>query len=705
MKLYICEKPSQAKDLAKVLSLNNMGFGSIGNKSIKVTWAIGHLIQQLEPNEIDAKYSKWNINDLPIIPSEWKFKPNSKTKKQLEIVGKLLKRTNHVVIATDGDREGETIGRELLDFFNWRGRIERLWLTALDEKSIQKSLANLKKGEDTKPLYYAGLARSRADWIVGMNCTRALTIVANKKGHRGVLSVGRVQSPTLAIVVNRDLEIENFKSKNYYDIKGIFSNITTRWCPDETKEAQHLDSDNRCINKSYADTVAENVKNSTAIVDEYITQRKRTLPPLLFSLSVLQQEASKRYGFGAKQVLDIAQSLYEKHKITTYPRSDCQYLPESQWTEASEILNSIAKIDSNLLQLTKNADTSIKSRVFNTNKVTAHHGIIPTSKIIDIRTLNENELKLYDLIRRNYIAQFYPNYEYDQTQIKVKASTEIFSATFNAEVVVGWKQVIKTFGNKANNQIPKLTKGQQLNVDSIVVETKQTKPPLRYTEGTLISAMEKAHLFVTDTKLKAVLKGNEGIGTEATRANIIETLLSRDFLTKNKKQIISTNIGRSLIASIPNELKDPGMTALWENSLSKIELNELSLEDFMQSQTVWLNQLLNKLKESTSNIVVDKGKTYPCPNCGKDMIIRNGAKGKFWACTGYPDCKTTAQNSNGKAVFESDLPKCPKCNKPMKRRSYKKDKKTLYFWACTGYFDTPKCEQTLQDKRGKPVFS
>ncbi len=308
MKLYLCEKPSQARDLARNLRISGKGNGFIGDNSIAVTWAIGHLIQQLDPDEVDVKYSNWKMEHLPIVPETWKMKPNAKTKKQLTVVKGLLQKSNHVVIATDGDREGEVIGRELLDYFEWTGNIDRLWLTALDDNSIQKALNNLKQGCETKPLYAAGLARARADWLVGMSATRALSLMAQKKGYRGVLSVGRVQTPTLAIVVNRDIEIENFKPKDYYDITGIFSNVVAQWIPARNTDSDVVvDVEGRCISEQYAKNITENILNNNhAVVENFTTQRKKVPPLLLHSIDTLQEQANKKFGFSSKQTLELA---------------------------------------------------------------------------------------------------------------------------------------------------------------------------------------------------------------------------------------------------------------------------------------------------------------------------------------------------------------------------------------------------------------
>jgi len=747
MKLYICEKPSQARDLARNLAISGKADGFITNNSnshsnsnsnshsnsnantIAITWAIGHLLQQLEPNEIDPKYAQWSMEQLPIVPELWKLRPNAKTKKQLNVIKGLLKQSSHVVIATDGDREGELIGRELLEYFNWSGHIDRLWLTALDDSSIQKALNNLKSGIETQPLYAAGLARQRADWIVGMNATRALSIQAQKTGNRGVLSVGRVQTPTLGIVVNRDLEIESFKSQDYYDVVGVFSGVQAKWNP-RCKYSQEFmfaarvifDSELRCIDYEYA---SENIAKKcsgygTAKVIKFATQHKKVPPPLLYSLSALQQTANKKFGFSAKQVLDLAQALYEKHKATTYPRSDCQYLPISQLSEASDVMSAISSIDSAMGKLIANADLTIISKVYNDKKLGAHHGIIPTSNMqVDITKISADELKIYTLICKSYIAQFYPDYEYDKTSIEISASDESFISSINKDVNLGWRVVVDSqtkLKPAQSNQteleptqsqptkpkqspVPNLAHGQELTIDSIDVQTKQTKPLPRYTEGSLICAMEKAHLFVKDPNLKKVLKGNEGIGTQATRASIIDLLKKRNFLIIKNKQIISSATGRALISAVPSAIKDPGMTAIMESSLSKIETSELSLDAFINWQVDWLAKLIETIKASSISIGSNT-KTIKCCDCGKDMLLRQGNKAQFWGCSGYPACKTTAQNHNGKAWFEKDMPKCPNCGKSLRRVKGKKG----FFWSCKGYFDTPKCEFTTSDKQAKPVF-
>jgi DNA topoisomerase-3 len=702
MKLYICEKPSQGRDLARNLGVSGQGNGFIGNNNIAVTWAIGHLIQQLNPDEVDPKYSAWKMEHLPIVPKVWKMKPNPKTLKQLNAIKGLLKKAKHVIIATDGDREGEVIGRELLDYFNWSGRIDRLWLTALNDASIQKALKNLKPGAETQSLYNAGIARARADWIVGMSASRAISIMAGKQGFRGKLSVGRVQTPTLAIVAKREVEIKKFKPQDYYDLIGVFSGVSAKWQSKSSNE-EGFDSQGRCIDYAIAQKTVHEVESSgSAVVEQFATTRKKMNPPLLHSIDTLQALASKSFGFSVKQTLDLAQALYEKHKATTYPRSDCQYLPTSQLTEVKQVMRAVQGVDNDLGKLISNADLSLKSKVWNDKKLNAHHAIIPTANnSVDVSNMTTDECKLYELICRSYIAQFYPNYEYDQTVLEINASNHLFSASVNVDVKLGWKVVINSQATLKQNVVPKLSEGQALNIDTVDIETKQTKPPSRYNEGSLLVAMKNAHQFVIDPNLKKILKGDEGIGTAATRANIIDLLKKRNFIQISKKQIILSETGKALIDAVPSEIKDPGMTAIMEGSLSKIASGELTLQAFIDWQEKWIFGLIETIKSQVININPSlKTKSIECPDCGENMFLRKGKKGQFWGCSGYPTCKTVAQDNNGKAVFERDMPDCPECGKKLRRINGKKG----WFWSCKGYFDNPQCKFITQDEAGKPVF-
>ena len=547
MKLYLCEKPSQGRDIARVLGANSRGDGCLkkGN-SLIVTWCIGHLVEMANPDDYDKSLKRWSMDTLPIHPDRWKNSVKPKTKKQYNIIIKLIKQADHVVIATDADREGEVIAREMMEAAKFSGEVSRLWLSALDNTSIQRALKKIKPGSATEDLYAAGLARSRCDWLVGMNLTRLYTLKAKSAGYDGVLSVGRVQTPTLRMVVDRDLIIENFVAIDYWDVFAVLDNsdqnspnqsFNAKWLPSESVS----DTDGRCINKQSAMAVLQQIKDATATVTSFQKQRRKQNAPLPFSLSTLTQFCDKAFGLGAKQVLDIAQSLYEKHKVTSYPRSDCQYLPKSQIEDIDAIFKHLGQ-QQDLKKWVNGADSTRRSRVWNDTKITAHHAIIPTTVAANLSKLSEIERKVYDAICRYYLAQFYPIHEYDQTTILLDITGETFKATGRVTVVDGFKSILArkstTAGtdDKINEQsLPQVTKGDSIPVVDSQIQQKKTKPPARYTEGTLSKAMENVAREVTDPKLKKILKETTGIGTVATRPNIFEVLLKRTLLIKQGK--------------------------------------------------------------------------------------------------------------------------------------------------------------------------
>ncbi|HDL6050627.1 TPA: DNA topoisomerase III [Mannheimia haemolytica] len=648
MKLFICEKPSQARDLASVLGATSKGDGLLAtnDKSIIVTWGFGHLVEQYQPEDYDEVWKRWAFETLPIIPAQWKMAPKKESKKQYNVVIGLIKKASLVVIATDADREGEMIARELLDLAGYRGQIQRCWLSALDDASIRKALQTLKSGKETEALYYAGMGRSRSDWLIGMNFSRLFTLMAQAKGYSGKpLSVGRVQSPTLALVVNRDREIANFVPKAHYSLA-----VQLATASDETFVAglsipeQYLDESGLCLDSRVIQQAEAQIKQvGIAKVITVETKREKKAPPLLYALSDLQGECNRLFGFGAQQVLDIAQSLYEEHKITTYPRTDCGYLPESQLTEVPMVIRSLVAADSELQTLLPRLNLQQKSRAWNDKKITAHHGIIPTIKKADLSKLSEEEMKVYDLIRRRYLAQFLPHLETDKTIATLQSSGHTLIARGNVIVSQGWRIL---FGKNADEDVgsddekqglPALTANQQCRVTHSEVRTLQTKPPAHYTEGTLLEAMKNAARFVTDPRLKQRLRETEGLGTEATRAGLIQGLIDKGFLIKKKKSLMASAEAIALIDSLPDLLKNPGLTALWEQALNQIAEGSMTLDDFMQRQETFVRQLIGNCMQqgmSLGNIEIRK-----CPECGKPMRKINHAKGTFWGCTGYPDCQ------------------------------------------------------------------
>lgn len=605
MKLFICEKPSQAKDIASVLGASKRSEFCFEGEKLAVTWCVGHLLELAPPEHYCDSIKPWRMDILPIIPEQWTVLPQEKTKKQLNAIGKLLKKTTSVVVATDADREGDVIGREVLDYFNYQGPVERLWLSALDEASIKKALQTIRPGRATESLYQAGLARQRADWLMGMNLTMAASCLFGVRGQ-GVLSVGRVQTPTLKLVVDRDLGIEQFKAHDFYVLKAQCQNTQNQlfWTTLELPE-ELGDDEGRCIDKSKIEAISQQIIQKQGHVVSFNETLKREAPPLCFSLSSLQQVASSQLGLSAKQTLDIAQSLYEKHKATSYPRTDCGYLPESQFNDVQTVIDALQHIDPKVVPLIEQCSLQLKSKTWNSQKVTAHHGIIPTVNAkVNLNAMTEQERAVYELIRAYYLAQFLGEYEYLQRQVEIAVEGHRFKASAHIPSKSGWKHAIKPAKVQEDEElasddanIPSLREQEPLTINAVHIDRRKTKPKARFTEGTLIAAMKSIAQYVENPQLKKVLKDTSGIGTEATRANIIETLLSREYLKRQGKQLISTPKGRELIQKLPQSITNPATTALWEQILEDIAQGTSELNDFLDEQSDTLAGMLEQLKK------------------------------------------------------------------------------------------------------------
>jgi DNA topoisomerase-3 len=612
MRLFLCEKPSQARDIARVIGAGQRSEGFLKGEGCVVTWGFGHLLEQAPPEQYDPALKRWSLEALPILPSTWKMEIKKSGRKQFGVVKKLLGQASEVVVATDADREGETIAREILDYCGYQGRVARLWLSALDDASIRKALAGIRPGESTYPLYLAGLGRSRADWLVGMNLTRAYTVLAQRQGHQGVLSVGRVQTPALRLVVDRDREIANFVPQPFWEVvahlQASGGTFQAKWQP---SDASIQDAVGRCVSEEAARSLAQRATGQQGRVSHLETSHKKEAAPLVMDLSSLQQEASRRFGYGAQQVLDIAQALYEVHKATSYPRTDCRYLPESQREDAERIVTLLLRSDEALSALRQRLDTSRKSRVWNDSKITAHHGIIPTAAC-DLTKLSDAERNVYDLIRRHYLAQLLPAHEYDRTDLRVDLEGEAFVASGRQVRVGGWRELFPRSEGEEEREaspLPSLSEGECCQAGQLEVLAKQTTPPKPFTEGTLVAAMKHAARFVTDERLKARLKETAGIGTEATRAGIIETLLKRGFIKRQKRALVSTPTGQQLIDALPTVITNPGMTALWEQALDDVAAGRLALQEFMGRQAGMVEKLVQHARESTVTMPQPKSKT------------------------------------------------------------------------------------------------
>ena len=598
MRLYLCEKPSQAKDIAAVLGASRRGDGCWLGNGVTVTWCIGHLLETAPPDAYDAKYKRWVLADLPIVPETWKMRVKPKTASQYKAVKRLLGEAQELVIATDADREGEMIARELVEHCRYRGPIQRLWLSALDDASIRKALAALKPGAETFSLYHSALGRSRADWLIGMNMSRLFTLLGRQSGYQGVLPVGRVQTPTLRLVVDRDRSIADFVPVAYWaidvDLQHQHMTFTAQWRAAEDA----CDDQGRCLNPQLARDAADAMqREASARLVKLRTERMREVAPLPFDLGTLQEICSKKLGLGAQETLDIAQSLYETHKAITYPRSDCGYLPLSQHSDAPKILAALGRADAAVNELMPHLDPQRRSRAWNDAKVSAHHGIIPTGAGKDAGQLTGKHRAVYTLIRARYLAQFLPNHEYDRTQADFDCAEHVLRAVGKVVIEPGWKRALpealapaKGREVPAPQALPTLVQGQEYAVTKVNLKDLWTQPPKPFTEGDLIKAMKNVAKLVEDPLLKQKLKDTTGIGTEATRAGIIQGLLDRGYLVKNGKALSATPAAFSLIDAVPRAIADPGTTAIWEQALDMVQSGEMSLEEFVAKQAAWMSK-------------------------------------------------------------------------------------------------------------------
>lgn len=614
MRLFIAEKPSVAKAIVAELGCVTRGDGFITCKDGSVvTWCFGHLLEQAEPDAYlpddvprTKKGSKvWRFEDLPIYPKNWKLLPkNDKgVKKQLATIGKLLKKASLVVHAGDPDREGQLLVDEVLEHFRYTGRVQRYWVSAQDSASIRKGLTNLRDNETFDGMRLAALGRSRADWLLGMNLSRAYTLARQAQGKKELIAVGRVQTSTLALVAKRDVAIRDFKPVPYFVIKARLGGgkpFTAVWEPEESQAG--IDEQKRLVDRCIAAALQQRLKAvGQATVVRCSRTPKKIAQPKAFSLADIQLGASNQFGFSAEKTLNLCQSLYETHKATSYPRTDCSFLPESQYADAKNVLAAIAKTMPPLAGLVAKCDCSIQSPTWNDKKITAHHGIIPTQQAADGSKFSDDERKIYRLIAERYLSNFLPAHEYLACSIELRIATERFSAKGRLVTKPGWKVVTSAADeDKADDEgqaLPELKSGLQLPVSGIDCEEERTKPPAAFTEGTLIRAMENIHQAVNDPQSKKFLKEGDGIGTPATRAAIIAELKRKKYLEVKGKKIVATELGLHLLQVVPDVMKNPVLTALFERILREVEAGNVPLDVFIEKQKQLVINELRRLRK------------------------------------------------------------------------------------------------------------
>lgn len=611
MRLFIAEKPSLARAIADVLpkpQSRGDGFIKCGENDY-VTWCVGHLLEQAEPEAYNPIFKQWRLEHLPIIPDKWQLIPRKDVAKQLKTVEKLIHQADELVNAGDPDREGQLLVDEVFSYANLsvekRDQIKRCLISDLNPSAVEKAVQKLQPNRNFIPLATSALARARADWLYGINMTRAYTIRGRQAGYHGVLSVGRVQTPVLGLIVRRDFEIEHFQPKDFFEVVAHIQNekttenstalftFTALWQPSKACE-DYQDEDGRVLSQSLAENVVKRITQQPAEVMEYSDKREKETAPLPYSLSALQIDAAKRFGLSAQEVLDICQRLYETHKLITYPRSDCRYLPEEHFAERMSVLNAISTHAPAYRTLPDILNMEHRNRCWNDKKVEAHHAIIPTAKNRTVN-LTQQELNIYTLIARQYLMQFCPDAEYRKSKITLNIAGGSFIAQARNLQTAGWKTLWGKEDNDEEQQeapLPVVKKGQILFCSKGEIINKKTQPPKPFTDATLLSAMTGIARFVQDKELKKILRETDGLGTEATRAGIIELLFKRGFLYKKGKNIHSSEAGRILIQALPDIATQPDMTAHWESQLTGISQKQTSYQQFMETLTQMLPDLV-----------------------------------------------------------------------------------------------------------------
>jgi DNA topoisomerase III len=656
--LVLAEKPSVGRDIARVLNCNKKGNGCIEGDRYIVTWALGHLVTLGDPEIYDDKYKTWKLEDLPMLPSTMKLVVIKETGKQYNAVKEqmLRKDVTEIVIATDAGREGELVARWIIEKAQVKKPLKRLWISSVTDKAIREGFSSLKDGRQYENLYASAVARSEADWIVGLNATRALTCK-----HNAQLNCGRVQTPTLAIIAGRENEIRNFKPKQYYGITANTKELKLIWQDNKTK-------DTKTFEKEKSDKVMASIKNKKAEIVEVEKTLKKSFPPQLYDLTELQRDANKAFNFSAKETLSIMQRLYENYKLLTYPRTDSRFISSDVVGTLKDRVKAcgIGPYGKSAAKILRSPIKENKSFVDN-SKVTDHHAIIPTEQPSALGSLSDSERKVYDLVVKRFFAALYPPFEYEQTNIKAKIGDEFFIEKGKIVIAPGWKEV---YENKFEDEetkdgiseqiLPNVKKGEILEVSSSVQTNGLTKPPALFNEATLLSAMENpAKYMESDNKeLNKIIGETGGLGTVATRADIIEKLFNSFVIEKRGKDISVTAKGRQLLELVPEDLKSPILTAKWEQRLAAIAKGALNKNVFINDMRNFAQVIVTDIKSSAEKYKHDNMTRSKCPDCGKFLLEVNGKHGKMHVCQDR-EC------GYRKGVARVTNARCPTCHKKL----------------------------------------
>lgn len=659
--LVLAEKPSVARDIARVLKCDKKGNGFLEGSQYIVTWALGHLVTLADPESYDVKYKTWNLEDLPMLPDRLKLTVIKQSGKQFNTVKSQLNRAdvNEIIIATDAGREGELVARWIIDKAKVKKPVKRLWISSVTDKAIKDGFQNLKPGKQYENLYHAAVARSEADWYIGLNATRALTTRFNAQ-----LNCGRVQTPTLAMIAAREDEIKNFKPQTYYGIEAQTDSVKLTW--------QDANGNSRSFNKEKIDTVVKALGHQNAKVVSIDRKAKKSFAPALYDLTELQRDANKFFGYSAKETLNLMQKLYEQHKVLTYPRTDSRFLSSDIVSTIPERLKAcgIGEYRSLTNKVLTKPIKPTKAFV-DDSKVSDHHAIIPTEGYVNYSAFSDKERKIYDLVVKRFLAVLFPAHEYEQLTVQSEIAGEKFIAKGKTVLQAGWKEVYENrFDDDDASEdvkeqlLPRIEKGDELKTKLIVQTSGQTKPPARFTEAALLSAMENPtkYLETGDKKLADTLKSTGGLGTVATRADIIEKLFNTFLIEKRGgKEIYITSKGRQLLDLVPEELRSPATTAEWEQKLELIANGKLKKEVFINEMKEHTKEIVSEIKGSDKKYKHDNISTKTCPDCGKPMLEVNGKKGKMLVCQDR-DC------GHRKNVSRVTNARCPQCKKKLELR-------------------------------------
>lgn len=655
--LVLAEKPSVGKELARVLGCKAGRDGYLEGDKYVVTWALGHLVTLADPDVYQKSWEKWDMEQLPMLPDPMKLVVIGQTSRQFKVVQSLMKRSDisELIIATDAGREGELVARWIMTKAGWNKPARRLWISSQTDKAIREGFQKLRPAKEYDDLYRSAKARAEADWLVGLNVTRALTCKYNAQ-----LSAGRVQTPTLALITAREDEIKRFVPKEYYSVQIKLDGFTATW--------RDSKGNSRISDKQTAEAIVAAVQNGQATLTQVTKQWKQTVPPAAYDLTELQRDANKKYAYSAKETLNLMQSLYETHKVLTYPRTDSRYISDDVVATLPDRLRAVMVEPYKALSQSIMRSRPIPTKyIVNNAKVTDHHAIIPTEQAPELWQMSGPERNIYDLVVRRFLAVLMPPFEYEEVKLTVSVGKQIFTAKGKIVKQPGWKAAYdnryadETADDEEEQTLPPLQQGQKMKVLSARLITGQTKPPARYTEATLLTAMEHPVSQVSDRAEAKILEETSGLGTPATRADIIEKLFSAFYIERRGKELIPTSKGIQLVGLAPEDLRSASLTAKWEDRLAAIAKGKEKDKAFVDEMRRYATRLVKAVQASDAKYTHDNQTRKACPECGKFLLLVKGKRGEMLVC---PDRECGYR----KSVMQTTNARCPNCFKKMELR-------------------------------------